>query len=202
MEEQIKKIDKKEACPVCFRPKAQCFCAAVLSRKTGLSVLILQHPQERYKLLNSAALAHAMLEGSRLKVGLSWRNLSHALGGQVDSKEWAVLFLKPQGGSEKPVELFDGKKRPVPSFSALKGLVVIDGSWKQAKSLWWRNPWLLRLNRIALYPERASLRPQAKREGLSTIEAIALSLQYLSPDPETSAALMKSYEELIIAPNR
>jgi DTW domain-containing protein len=202
MNEQIKKIDKKEACPKCFRPLTQCFCGKVSVQKCGLTVLILQHPQERFKLLNSAALTHEMLGDSRLNVGLSWRNLSHALKCEADPKLWAVLFLKAQSESSRIMEMFDFKKRPVQSLPALKGLVVIDGSWKQAKALWWRNPWLLRLNRITLNPSRASLRPQTKKEGLSTIEAVALALQCLNRDPATSSALVKSYEDLILGPNR
>jgi DTW domain-containing protein YfiP len=192
------KINKKDACPRCFRPLARCFCGKVSGLKNGPTVLILQHPQERYKLLNSAFLAHAMLDNSVLKVGLSWRNLSHALGRNADPKQWAVLYLKGHGKTHRPMEIFDNKKRSLSAFPSLEGLVVIDGSWKQAKALWWRNPWLLRLNRIMLNPKSASRRPQAKKEGLSTIEAVALALKCLGEDTAIPLALETHYADLII----
>ncbi len=198
MQPSEKKIDKKDACPKCFRPLAECFCGKVSAYKNALTVLILQHPQERYKRLNSASLAHAVLENSILKVGLSWRNVSHALGKQTEPKRWGVLYLKGRGESGKVMEIFDGKRRPLPGVPALSGLVVIDGSWKQAKALWWRNPWLLRLNRIMLNPHLSSMRPQTKKEGLSTIEAVALALECLGEEPGISAALLGNYGDLII----
>src|SRR5204862_7870678 len=34
---------------------------------------------------------------------------------------------------------------PQPILKRLDGIVLLDGSWKEAKTLWWRNPWLLKL---------------------------------------------------------
>ncbi len=196
----LKKIDKKDACPRCLRPRDQCFCRKVIAHRNTVKVLILQHPQERYKLLNSAMLAHKMLENSVLRVGLSWRNFKHALGEEADPKAWGVLFLKAGGGSGNVIDIVDAKKRAV-SLPSLKGIVVIDGSWKQAKALWWRNPWLLKLNRISLNPRHPSLRAQVKREGLATIEAIALTLAQLKEDASICSSLIRLYEECIIRPN-
>ena len=60
---------------------------------TTRRVLILQHPQEQDALLGSAQLLVASLPQAKLVVGLSWRNLAHALGEvEVDARRWAVLF--------------------------------------------------------------------------------------------------------------
>jgi DTW domain-containing protein YfiP len=201
MKPSLKKIDKKDACSKCLRPKDQCFCTGVVSAHTGIRVLILQHPQEQYKLLNSARLAHAVLEQSVLRVGLSWRNFAHALGEEANPKEWGVLYLKASGETDKPVEFFDTRKRKVDRAPHLKGLVAIDGSWKQAKALWWRNPWLLRLNRISLNMQQQSLRPQVKSEGLSTIEAIACTLDVIGEKHSVSNLLVSQYSELVIKPS-
>ena len=95
--------------------------------------------------------------------------------------------------------LIKKKSRLLP-IAPFKGLVAIDGSWKQAKTLWWRNPWLLRLNRVTLNPMHRSLRAQVKREGLSTIEAVALALECLGEEKSISAYLIEQYETLIIKP--
>jgi DTW domain-containing protein YfiP len=165
-------------------------------------VLVLQHPQEQFKLLNSARLAGKALGNSVVRVGLSWRNFKHALGEEADPKQWGALYLKPNHESAEALEIFDAKKRPVRPAPRLQGIVAIDGSWKQAKALWWRNPWLLKLNRITLNPQSLSLRTQVKREGLSTIEAVALALECLGEDKSIGAYLMDHYEKLIIKPNK
>ena len=112
---QGKKVDKKNACPECLRPFPQCFCGRLSIQKNNIRILILQHPQEQYKLLNSARLANKVLDNSILRVGLSWRNFRHALGEDADPKEWGVLFLKPNHGSGGALEIFDQKKEPITS---------------------------------------------------------------------------------------
>ena len=66
------------------------------------------------------------------------------------------------------------------SSPKLAGLVVLDGTWSQAKTLWWRNPWLLKLTRIALRPQEPSmygrLRSEPRAECVSTLEAVADTL--------------------------
>jgi DTW domain-containing protein YfiP len=81
----------------------------------------------------------------------------------------------------------------------LRGLIVIDGSWKQAKALWWRNSWLLKLHRIALNPDFQSVRNQSKEEGLSTIEAISFTLKNLGEKPVIADSLMYQYKKLILS---
>jgi len=201
MQGSVKKIDKKDACPQCLRLLTHCFCSKITPSANSVKILILQHPQEQYKTLNSAMLTHKALQNSVLRVGLSWRNFSHALGEQADPKQWGVLFLKAGISGASVVQVSDPKKRPLQTVPSLKGLVVIDGSWKQAKAMWWRNPWLLKLNRIALNPHHPSLRTQVKPEGLSTIESVALALEIFHEDASLCAQLKKYYNELIIRPN-
>jgi len=199
------KIEKSTACKTCLRPLDQCICGKVISSVNALRVLILQHPQEQYKLLNSAMLSHLALKNSKLRVGLSWRNLNQALdlGGETDSKQWGVLYLHGIIDPSRLIELFDTRHaRLLPIKTKFKGIVVLDGSWKQAKSMWWRNPWLLKLTRVTLNPNHKSLRGQAKKEGLATIEAIALALDCLGENKELGEGLRKQYQEFIIKPNK
>jgi DTW domain-containing protein YfiP len=159
--------------------------------KTGLHVLILQHPQEPDKELGSARIANLALENSTLKVGLSWPNLSRALGRPAVHGNWGVLYL---GGKS------ESSSRGVPDVQ-LEGIVVLDGTWAQAKTMWWRNPWLLKLKRLVLNPSRRSLygrlRKEPRRECLSTIESVAEALQTLGEDPIVSDALRNHFAELL-----
>ncbi len=200
--QQNQKINKTQACPECFRPKDQCICGKVEAFSTGTHVLILQHPQEKLKLWNSARLANMSLPNSQLKIGLSWPNLRKASGLETDPSGWAVLFLKGKQPLEKPFQVFNKKEEPLLAAPKLEGIIVLDGSWKQASSTWWRNPWLLRLNRAALNSKHISGRNQAKVAGLATIESIAHTLGYLGEDPKITQGLLKQYQEFIVGPNR
>ena len=80
-------------CETCHRPTVACVCDRIARYPTERRVLILQHPQERDALLGSAQIVEASLPNAKIVVGLSWRNLAHALGEDtVDLKRWAVLF--------------------------------------------------------------------------------------------------------------
>ena len=192
------KIDKHIACPDCFRSKENCFCHKVKSHDNRLSVIILQHPQEQYKLLNSARLANLALTNSRLFVGLSWPNFKIVAGPDQIPSQWGILYLKSENSGSKPFQIFDRSKRPLENSNSLKGIIALDGSWKQAKTLWWRNPWFLKLNRITLNPQHSSLRGQSKKEGLATIEAIALALECMGEESGLTKSLHEQYESLII----
>jgi len=195
------KVDKTNACKNCLRPSYQCICNKVKTLDNSTYILLLQHPQEQYKLLNSAKLSQLCLTNSSLKVGLSWRNLAQAIEKEIDKKQWAVLYLRGIIDPTRKIEIFDTKKCLMPLKTKFQGIIVLDGSWKQSKAIWWRNPWLLKLNRITLNPEHESLRGQSKKEGLSTIEAIAMAFDCLGENAEIGEGLRKQYEELIIKPN-
>ena len=199
---QNEKINKTQACPECLRPKPQCMCGRVEALPTRTRVVILQHPQEQLKLWNSARLANLALPNSRLRVGLSWPNLKKASGVETQPSKWGALYLKGNHRLDQPFQVFNRKEQPREDDSPLEGIIVLDGSWKQAHALWWRNPWLLRVNRIALNVKQASLRGQVKASGLATIESIAYALKYLGENPAVPESLLRQYQDLIVAPNR
>ncbi len=174
-----------------------------------LFLLILQHPREKREALATAALTVAMLRRAELVVGLSWPNLARALGRPADPRRWAVLYLgsaRPRGfGLHSDVVALDAHGEPTADQAAmlrdLDGAVLLDGSWGEAKALWWRNPWLLKLRRLVLDPQRPShynrVRREPRREALSTIEAAALLLKRIEGRPQIETALNDALDQLI-----
>lgn len=196
------------SCPACGKPGRFCVCAAVDPVPVRTRVLILQHPQEKTEILGTATIAAAQIAGARVRAGLSWRNLSAALGREADARRWAVLYLGPAkapDGTSDAVLAVDKAGAPLPdqaaAFAGIEGLVLLDGTWSQAKTLWWRNPWLLKCRRIVLFPKARSrygtLRREPRREGLSTIEAAALALSRIEGDPTLEARIVKPFELLL-----
>ena len=174
-----------------------------------LFILILQHPREKKEPLATAAETVAMLRHAALVVGLSWANLSHALDRPADPRRWAVLYLgaaRPHAfGLGRDVIVVDRHGKPEPDQSAvlrnLEGAVLLDGSWSEAKALWWRNPWLLKLQRLVLDPQHRShynrVRREPRREALSTIEAAGLLLARVEERPEIETAMTAALDRMI-----
>jgi DTW domain-containing protein YfiP len=166
-----------------------------------LNILILQHPQEPDKELGSAALLVRTVENSRLRVGLSWSSLSKAVGMEAKPSEWAVLYLGAKGKDFPSVVNFVNKKIELTAPpEKLVGIVVLDGTWSQAKALWWRNSWLLKLKRIVLQPNQPSrygvLRREPRREAVSTLESVALAIGALG-DPALQAKLEDAFQRML-----
>jgi hypothetical protein len=196
------RIPRRDTCPRCLRPAGQCLCGRLKTIDTRLRVLILQHPQEQRKLLNSARLTSMVLTNSTLRVGLSWPNLGRALGEEADPKHWGVLYPLKEPAGEELLRFTDRKGRVVTALEGLEGIVVLDASWRQSRTLWWRNPWLTRLSRICLNPAHRSIRYQTKATGLTTAEAVGLTLEALEPDRGTEEAVVGQFVTLIAEPNR
>jgi DTW domain-containing protein len=182
-----------QTCPNCRKPPSLCVCAAIAPIATRAELVILQHPQEQGHALGTAFLAHRQFKNSRLVVGLSWPSLAAALARpSAEPRRWGVLYLGPlkPAGLHRVLSVVDAHGAPLADqdhfLAALDGVVLLDGSWSQAKALWWRNPWLLKLRRLVLAPPRPSLygalRKEPRGDSVSTIEAAAYCLAALADD--------------------
>ncbi len=179
-----------------------CLCDSIKPLKTRTSVLVLQHPQEARNILTTARLVTLSLPNSVHRVGLSFKSLKAAARKEVaNPSEWAVLFVGTKKKAEKfvsdkPFQVFSKLGKPVES-KGIKGIVLLDGNWEQSKTLWWRNSWLLKLNRIVLNPETESefFRKQPRKNCLSTMEATAFALQGLGESASTVEALKTLFQK-------
>lgn len=202
-------VEAPPACAACHKPQTLCVCASLEPVETRLTVVVLQHPREQDRELGTATLTHLQLPNSVLKVGLSWPGLKRVLGREVEMRRWAVLYLGTAGQapaeSEQEVLLVDGQGQPLADqrrlLAGLEGIILLDGNWEQAKTLWWRNPWLLKAQRLVLNPAFRSrygnLRRQPRRQSLSTLEAAALCLSRLEGRPELLDHLLKPFDALL-----
>ncbi|HRK01239.1 MAG TPA: tRNA-uridine aminocarboxypropyltransferase [Oligoflexia bacterium] len=160
-----------------------------------LEILILQHPQEKSKDLATAPVLVQSLSRCQIRVGLSWANLAKAVGRPVDPKKWGVLFVGSQASSQKI--------KSIPQGLPLEGVIALDGNWSQAKALWWRNAWLLKLHRIVLNPKKPSLYNKLRREPrkncISTLESVVSVLEMFGSESDKKAAslLQQKFEEFV-----
>src|SRR5882724_4469077 len=197
-------------CPRCLKPLPLCICDSITPIENKIALLILQHPQEQDRALGTARLTALHFKNAVVKIGLSWPSLSKALGRQVaDPSRWAVLYL----GSAKVADLetssdivainregeIEDNQRAI--LKDIEGIVLLDGTWSQAKALWWRNAWMLKCQRVILNPSRPSrygtLRREPRRDGLSTIEAAAMVISSLEKRPDIAETLHASFERML-----
>jgi DTW domain-containing protein YfiP len=172
-------------------------CDRITIHPTTRRILILQHPQEQDALLGSAQILVASLPQAKLVVGLSWANLGQALGETgVEPRHWAVLFPDREAAADQVA-----RRGQVVEPLALRGIVVLDGTWSKAKTLWWRNPWLNKLNRMNLKPKQPSiygrLRSEPRRDYVSTLESVASALTLCGESPEIEAGLLRTFRTLV-----
>lgn len=161
--------EARAVCDRCRRPASVCYCAHIPTLPTRTQVLLLQHPRERDNAIGTARMAHLALPGSVLRVGVTFDDdtiVRRALA------ERPAYLLFPGPGALAPSELPD---------EAIT-LVVVDGTWWQAKKLVRANPLLQALPRVGLSPSRPSeyqIRRQPAELCVSTIEALAETLTVL-----------------------
>jgi DTW domain-containing protein len=203
-------VDAVGDCPRCLKSLPLCICDSVTPIQNRTSLLILQHPQEQDRALGTARLTALHFADATLRIGLSWPSLAKALGRSVaDPARWAVLYL----GSAKVADLgtaaeivainrkgeMEQRQRAI--LDRIEGVVLLDGTWSQAKALWWRNPWMLKCQRIILGPRRPSLygqlRREPRRDGLATIEAAAMLIAGLEKQPDIAGTLNASFERML-----
>jgi len=200
--------DPSARCERCDKPSAFCVCDRVTAFDVRTRVLVLQHPREQDRDLGTATLLRAMLpDACEVRVGLSWASFQHCLDDErADPRRWAVLYphslkrpLAPEL-SKQPWVVLDRDGEPL-HRPRLEGIVALDGTWSQAKALWWRNAWMLKLGRVLLHPREPSiygkLRKEPRREALSTLESVADALVANGELEATRAEMRKVFRTMV-----
>ncbi|UFS77985.1 DTW domain-containing protein [Tardiphaga sp. 37S4] len=197
-------------CPHCHKPMPLCICDSITPIDNKIELLILQHPQEQDRALGTARVAALHFKKATVKIGLSWPSLAKALGKPVaDPARWAILYLGSAKvtdyETDRDILAIDRKGQAEENQRALlkdiQGIVLLDGTWSQAKALWWRNAWMLKCQRVILGPAKPSLygklRREPRKDGLSTIEAAGMLLASLERKPEIETTLNEAFERML-----
>jgi DTW domain-containing protein YfiP len=160
-----------------------CYCAALPRLETTTKIVILQHPRERDMPIGTARMASLCLPNASLHVGIRWSEhapLAQALG---DPAHPPILLYPGPGAKDI---LREPPQGPVT-------LVVVDGTWSQAKTVVRDNPILQALPRYAFdspEPSQYRIRKEPRVEFVSTIEALMHVLGALEGEPERFRALL------------
>jgi DTW domain-containing protein YfiP len=173
-------------CPRCLLQFEICVCSVLPRVEARTEIVLIRHITEQLLTSNTGRFAALALPKSSI--------LPYGGGNTFD----ATLLRAP--GSA--LLYCSGPARPLP-FTPER-LIVLDGSFRQARRMYKRLPELRELPEFSLPAPRVTptrLRRPPQREGMSTIEAIAAALSALE-GPELAAPLWALHAELVSRADR
>jgi tRNA-uridine aminocarboxypropyltransferase len=162
-----------------------CVCASIerVANRTG--VIILQHPHERFHPIGSARIASLGLTSVRVEPCAPWRVADLEIPPRA-----ALLY--PSADARDLAEL---ATEELP-----RHLVVIDGTWFNAKKIYDAHASLRALSCLRISPReptRYRIRRQPRRHCLATLEAIICALRLLEPETRGLDRLLDSFAAMI-----
>jgi DTW domain-containing protein YfiP len=168
-------------CPRCFLKLELCLCTGLPRIQTEIEIIIIRHVTEEWLTSNTARLAALMLTNVRI--------LRYGGGEPFDAgllRSSDALLLTPDAN-------------PAPCSAAPQQLILLDGTFRQARRMYKKIPALHDLNRCALLSSSGrlpGLRRPPRENGLSTIEAIACALAQFESE-QVSTPLLAAYSEFV-----
>lgn len=152
-------------------------------------MLILQHPRERRHPFGTARMVRLALPQAQLAVPRI------RFSGDLDAElqvpaDAAVLFPHDQA-----IDIASLPAHQRPSL-----LIVLDGTWAQARSLHRQNPWLHGLRHLRLQPSEPSryrIRREPRADYVATLEAIVAALRVLEPETAGLERLSAAFDGMV-----
>ncbi len=178
----------RQICTHCRRPSATCYCDRITPLQSRTRACFLQHPREGKVAIGTARMAHLSLPNSELHQGVEFQD--HARVREVAAEEGTALLF-PGEGSVAPSTLAGRPPRT---------LIVVDGTWSQARKVIKRNSFLWALPRIGLTPPAPSnyrIRKEPAEHCLSTIEAVAHVLGELEGEPGRFQPMLRAFDRMV-----
>jgi DTW domain-containing protein len=179
----------KERCQKCWLKSEFCICATVTQIPTVAKVIVIRHIRESWKSTGTARIAQ-----------LAMPNLSIFDYGE-DGEPARQLMIEVCKSSGVGL-LFPSETAAVVASETVKTLVILDGTWRQARRMFHRLECLHALPVVALPTKTESvlrLREPHFTEGRSTLEAMADALGQIESEEVGNAlhALHGNYVERV-----
>lgn len=177
-------------CQGCERPPLTCICEHLVAVRPRTPVVVVQHPRERDNAIGTAWMVERSLGATRI-VGVELED-DPAFVAAISDPAAPAILLSP---GEDAIDLAEAPPTgPVT-------LVVVDGTWSQAKKLLRVNPTLARLPRYAFQPARPSnyrIRKEPADHCVSTIEATVAALEHLPGEqPEELRKVLAAFDAMV-----
>ncbi|NRA31983.1 MAG: DTW domain-containing protein [Polyangiaceae bacterium] len=177
----------RDECYRCFKPRQVCICGALQSVDNRTEITIVQHPRERAHPLGTARIAELGLSNCQLYIPYKNHHKEH-----VPSFAPGTAILYPSSNAVS-LESLAPEDHP-------RHLVVLDGTWHHAKTLYRDHAWLQSLPCVRLSPSTPSeyrIRREPNELAVSTIESIVHALRIIEPDTANLESLLEGFRAMI-----
>jgi DTW domain-containing protein YfiP len=179
-------------CYRCHRPERLCLCLTIPRVDHATSVLVIQHYRERRHPIGTARFVELGLARGRVQIHDPRRPWLFPQPPTLLPPRTSLLFPSRHATN---IEDLPATERP-------RCLLVLDGTWSQARGLLRHLPWLHDLPHLAIRSRAQSnyiIRTQPKPGFLATIEAIVLALRALEPDNTALDELLRAFDDMVAA---
>ncbi len=156
---------------------------------TRTRIVVVQHPHEQRHPFGTARFVRLCMPNAEVHV-------AHPGAGDVLRCEVAVpagaAVLYPSPGA---VDL-----ESLPADEHPPALIVLDGTWGHARTLYRHNPWLHGLRHVRLTPREPSryrIRKEPRDDYVSTLEAIVAALRITEPGNDRLDELLGAFDRMI-----
>jgi DTW domain-containing protein len=182
--------DNNSHCFHCYLRREICICPILPTVQTRAEFLILRHVREAERPSNTGRLVALAMPNSRIvscgggdRIGLS----------PVDDEVLqapGTWLLWPDGTGTRPA---------LSDLTPPDRVVVLDGTWRQARRMYTRMPVLQAMPHLVLPAParfRNRLREQHRSDGMSTLEAVAAAITKLE-GAEVAEPLERLYDDVV-----
>lgn len=176
-------------CYRCDKPAIACLCARIPHVNNRTPIAILQHRRESRHAIGTVRIAELGLERCHVEIVPA----SASSGRERPAWLPANAGLLYPGPDSRDLADLDAAERP-------QALVILDGTWHQARQLFRDHAFLRDLPRFRLSPaapSRYRIRREPAQHCISTIEAIVQALTLLEPELVEVDALIGAFDALI-----
>ncbi|XP_065354598.1 tRNA-uridine aminocarboxypropyltransferase 2 [Calliphora vicina] len=194
--------ERRDKCEQCKRPQVVCWCASLPNPPLDIasSVVILQHPAEEKRSLRTALMLQLGLKPGKCTVykGKKFPTPKNQVELEPILGSANSLLLYPSRESV-PLETIKEKSQTLDGSAGPFTLVLIDGTWPQAKAIYASSPMLHHMTQVKLIAAGSSdyiIRTQPTEGCLSTLETAAQSLSVLEGRPELRELLVSPLHTL------
>ncbi len=178
-------------CEACRLPSLNCLCPYKVAAASETRVWLLTHPYEHYKPTNTGRLIGDILDTTEV---FTWYRTEPdpTLLARLEDPRFAPFVVFPDDQPDYAERVVGPDAvRSAKREGRIPVLILLDGTWRQARRMFRKSPYLERLPVLPLHSERTTryrLRKSASSAHLCTAE-VAAELLHQTGDGEAAATL-------------